>query len=123
MKNLTITAFALFAILTAFSQSSTLNRTNDPVVLTGADIPAFLTLNTTSIVGFKFVSSAWTQIPVQVDERALLDIVTPYGALATAAGYPPTPSNPKVLFYTDGNTYPALTLFQHSMPMMNWCSW
>ena len=105
MKSLTTTAFALFLILTAFTQSSTLNRTNDPVILTGANLPTFLMLNTNSIVGFKFVSGTWSQIPIQVDEIALLDIVTPYGPLAIAAGYPPTPSNPKLNFYTDGNTY------------------
>jgi hypothetical protein len=56
-------------------------------------------------VGFRFENGAWKQIPVQVDERALLDIVTPYGPLAAAAGNPPSPSNPKVLFYCDAATH------------------
>jgi len=57
------------------------------------------------IVGFKFSGGVWSQIPVQVDERALLDIVTPYGPLASGAGYTPSASNPKILFYCDTSTY------------------
>jgi hypothetical protein len=89
----------------AYTQISTLNRPDDPVVLTGNQLSAFSTLQPSQIVGFKFVSGTWTQIPIQVDERALLDIVTPYGPLAAQAGYPPSPSNPKVIFYTDATTH------------------
>jgi hypothetical protein len=102
-KNLTILAL-LFVTSIAFAQTSTLNRPNDPVVLTGAQLTTFSALQPNQIVGFKFVNGTWTQIPIQVDERALLDIVTPYGALAAQAGYPPSPSNPKVTFYTDATT-------------------
>lgn len=93
-----------FVINISFAQTSTLNRPNDPVVLTGAQLTTFAALQPNQIVGFKFVNGTWTQIPIQVDERALLDIVTPYGALAAQAGYPPSPSNPKVTFYTDATT-------------------
>lgn len=102
-KNLTILAL-LFVKSIAFAQTSTLNRPNDPVVLTGAQLTTFSALQPNQIVGFKFVNGTWAQIPIQVDERALLDIVTPYGALAAQAGYPPSPSNPQVTFYTDATT-------------------
>jgi hypothetical protein len=94
--------------LFSISQSSSLNRVNDPVVITGASIAALNTLKPTDIVAFCYIDGSWGQIPVQVDERALLDIVTPYGALAgTGVGYlPPAPSasNPKLLFYCDTAT-------------------
>lgn len=102
-KNLTFLAL-LFVTSIAFAQTSTLNRPNDPVLLIGAQLPSFSALQPNQIVGFKFVNGTWAQIPIQVDERALLDIVTPYGALAAQAGYPPSPSNPKVTFYTDATT-------------------
>ncbi len=87
---------------------STLNRVNDPVVISGASISTFNTLKPSAIVGFSYTAGTWQQIPVQVDERALLDIVTPYGALAgTGQGYlppAPSPNNPKLLFYCDTAT-------------------
>jgi len=90
------------------AQTSSLTRVNDPVIISGADLSFFSVINPDQIVGFKYVSGTWSQIPVQVDERALLDIVTPYGALAgTGVGYlppAPSPNNPKIYFYCDAAT-------------------
>lgn len=94
----------LFVTCNALAQTSTLNRPNDPVVLTGSQLTSFSSLQPSQIVGFKFVNGSWIQIPIQVDERALLDIVTPYGGLATQVGYPPSPINPKITFYCDAAT-------------------
>lgn len=103
-----LSAFSLVSI-PSFAQSSSLTRDKDPVVISGAGLPDFSTLSPNDIVGFKYVNGNWTQIPVQADERALLDIVTPYGPLAgTGAGYlPPGPSasNPKIYFYCDAATH------------------
>jgi hypothetical protein len=104
IKKLTFIAFFL-AASDAFSQTSSLNRPNDPVVLSGAQLSGFSSLQPNQIVGFKFVNGSWTQIPVQIDEVALLDIVIPYGPLASQAGYPPSPSNPKILMYCDPTTF------------------
>ncbi len=102
----TLTYIALLITTTfVYSQSSTLNRPNDPVVLIGAQLSTFSSLQPNQIVGFKFVNGTWTQIPIQVDEMALLDIVIPYGPLASQAGYPPSPSNPKILMYCDPTTF------------------
>ncbi len=49
-----------------------LNRPADPVVLTGADLPALVGLAPAQIVGWRY-SGGWQQIPVQVDERAVVD--------------------------------------------------
>ena len=95
---------ALLLASAAQAQTSTLNRPYDPVVLTGASLPAYASLAPASIVGFQFKAGAWRQIPVQVDERALLDIVTPYGSAATGTAYPPAATNPRVLFYCDAST-------------------
>lgn len=103
MKHLcTLVLFVLTRAATA--QVSTLNRPYDPVVLTGAALPTFSNLSPGSIVGFKFVNSNWQQIPVQVDERVLLDIVAPYGPQGAGAGYLLSPTNPRVLFYADAAT-------------------
>lgn len=98
--------FIIISIVCLFSlaQTSTPQRLNDPLVLTGSDIPSFQGLKPDEIAAFRFLSGTWTQIPVQIDERALLDIVTPYGSLAAGAGYPPSSSNPRLLFYCDTNT-------------------
>lgn len=103
MKHAYLFTALLFAS-TAHAQTSTLSRPYDPVVLTGASLPAYASLLPASIVGFRFVAGSWQQIPVQVDERALLDIVTPYGPLVVGTPYAPASTNPRVLFYCDATT-------------------
>ena len=49
-------------------------------------------------------ASGWQQIPVQVDERALLDIAAPYGPNGAGIDYPTAATNPKVLFYCGAST-------------------
>ncbi len=53
---------------------ASLDRADDPVVLTGADVPGLEGTSPQHIVGFSWDGSAWHQIPVQVDER---DLVSP----------------------------------------------
>ncbi len=47
-------------------------READPIVLTGSDTPALLGAPPNSVVAFSF-DNGWNQIPVQVDERAVVD--------------------------------------------------
>lgn len=98
----------------SFAQNSSLSRDKEPVIISGASLSDFSALEPHEIVGFKYLSGSWTQIPVQADERALLDIVTPYGPLAgTGAGYlppGPSPSNPKIYFYCDAATHTGADL-------------
>src|SRR5712691_8482433 len=49
----------------------TLNRPEDPVVLTGADVPTLTGIAPHDLVAFRYSDGAWEQIPVQVDERDL----------------------------------------------------
>jgi len=96
----------LLAISTQMlTAQNTLNRLNDPIVMTGAQLNTYLGLNPSDIVGFQFLGGVWTQIPIQVDERALLDIVTPYGVLAGAGNiFSPSPNNLQILYYCDPMT-------------------
>lgn len=73
-----------------------LNRPADPVVITGATVPTLQRINPKTLVAFARTATAWRQIPVQVDERKLLNFGTVYGGAA---------NNVQVLGYADANTF------------------
>jgi hypothetical protein len=74
-----------------------LNRPADPVVLTGAQLPKFATTKPAQMLGFAWTGTAWKQIPIQIDERALLNLGTVYhGGFNT---------NVTVLGYTSTKTW------------------
>jgi hypothetical protein len=101
-------AFLLSCLLTHFysnAQYSTLNRIEDPFVLTGAQLPSLYGIAPSLLVGFKYENGTWLQIPIQVDERVELDIVAPYGPFTIGTIYAPSPAHPTELFYTDPTTY------------------
>ena len=75
--------------------SSTLDRPSDPVVLTGADLPWLAGIDPDDLVAFRY-DGGWQQIPVQVDEKAVVDFGVIYGG--DPAGY-------QVLTYTDTSTF------------------
>ena len=54
-------------------------RLEDPVVLTGAQLTSLGNAAATDIVAFARKDDAWTQIPVQVDERLIQDFCEIYG--------------------------------------------
>ena len=110
MKNVIKNLFLLISSIFVFFCGANFGqifseRTLDPLVLQGSRLPPMIGQDPTKIVGFKKVAGRWLQIPVQADEHELKDIVTPYGALAANAGYPPSPSNPKIMFYSDAGTF------------------
>ena len=55
----------------------TLDRPEDPVVLTGAQLPALSSVAAGDVVAFSWVD-AWDQVPVQVDERKPVDFGAVY---------------------------------------------
>jgi hypothetical protein len=59
----------------------TLNRPEDPVVLTGAQVPALASVGAGDVVAFRWVT-AWDQVPIQVDERKQVDLGAVYNAAA-----------------------------------------
>ncbi len=89
-----VTAFVLIPALPVTS-AATLGRDRDPVVLTGAALPDLIGLSPSRIVAFRY-EGGWVQIPVQVDERAVVDFGTIYGT---------TPSGFTILTYTDSGTF------------------
>lgn len=77
--------------------TSTLMRPADPVVITGADVPALVGTAPGDIVAFKYTTAdGWKQVPVQVDERKVVNFGTAYHGAA---------NNVNILTYADPNTY------------------
>jgi len=83
------------APLPCAAQTATLAREHDPVVLTGADLPALLGQGVGAIVGFRW-SGGWIAVPVQVDERKYVD----YGIV-----YNLDPVGVGTIAYCDPTTY------------------
>jgi hypothetical protein len=48
-------------------------RSADPVVLDGSNVPSLIGEKPNHIVAFRFGKSGWHQVPIQVDERAVID--------------------------------------------------
>jgi len=97
---------ALLTRSTALATPS-LARPDDPVVLTGSNVAALLGAAPGDVVAFRWID-AWEQVPVQVDERAVVDLNKPFNNYSCAGspycfGMPP--SGTLVLQYTDATTY------------------
>jgi hypothetical protein len=71
-------------------------RPEDPVVLTGAQVPRLVGSTPGSVVAFRWVDSRWEQVPVQVDERAQVDLGRVYNQ---------APNGVTQLTYTDPTTF------------------
>ena len=93
MRFLVLTGVLLSCTLSALA----LNRPADPVVLTGADVPALQGIAPGTLVAFKF-DGGWEQIPVQVDERAVINFTQVYNGNTTYGNY-------SRLDYTDAGTF------------------
>ena len=87
---------------------ASLDRPADPIVMTGAALPKLTGTSPQHIVGFSWDGNAWTQVPVQVDER---DLVSP-GVIyhLPVSSYPTlygTSTTYKMLVYTPPPTVTA----------------
>ena len=87
---------------------ASLDRPADPIVMTGAALPKLTGTSPSHIVGFSWNGNAWTQVPVQVDER---DLVSP-GVIyhLPVSSYPTlygTSTTYKMLVYTPPPTVTA----------------
>ncbi len=82
------------------SAASTLNRPEDPVVITGADAPSLQGVSPSTIVAFRYLGG-WQQIPVQVDERFTQTLQNVYNNVAGL----PSNTNIPVLVYADASTF------------------
>ena len=71
-------------------------REDEPVILTGADLSALNGYLPSNLVGFRRETGSWVQVPVQVDQRAVVD-------LYTVLDLPP--GGVELLTYTDPGTF------------------
>jgi hypothetical protein len=81
-----------------------LARPSDPVVLTGSALPKFVNGPKARIVGFRWTGSAWVQLPIQVDERAVVNFGKIYNN-PTGTYYNSKPGAMSALVYTSPNTW------------------
>merc|ERR1712215_306763 len=67
--------YLLTVVLVPIVEPTSSTRYLDPVVLTGADVPSFLGCVecVDQLVAFSWTEGAWSQVPVQVDERHVQD--------------------------------------------------
>jgi hypothetical protein len=77
------------------AEASSLTRERDPVVLVGENLTSLLGLPVDRVVAFRY-QGGWEQIPVQIDERKLVD----FGVV-----YNQAPIGVVTLAYADPNTY------------------
>lgn len=79
--------------------ASLADRQADPVVVTGAQAAALKGAAVGDIVAFSWRNGAWTQVPVQVDQRKTIELNTAYNQ-------PANTTNPvMVTVYADPNTF------------------
>ncbi len=99
-------AMLTIALLSAAGPAAAapLSRPADPVVLTGANLPTLVNGPRANIVGFRWTGSAWSQLPVQIDERAVVSFGKVYNNPA-AVFYGSQPSLVNELVYTGTNTW------------------
>ena len=99
-------ALAALALLAPAALAAPLNRPDDPVVVTGAGVPSLMGAAPGQILAFAWTGVSWEQVPVQVDERKLVDLRVAYPPGFTACGdpcYPPR-ATPAKLRYADAGT-------------------
>jgi hypothetical protein len=83
---------------------STLDRPDDAVVLTGAQVTELVGTAANRVVGFRASNGAWVQIPVQVDERKDTTNAAIYNLPTTQTFYNSSINVP-VKAYADPNTF------------------
>lgn len=97
----------MLGLVPAVCLAGGLNRPYDPVVMRGADLPALMGYPPDQVVGFRY-EGGWVQIPVQIDERKIVDYGVVYNlgvvGLTTATYADPDTycgSDPDPLFDAD----------------------
>lgn len=85
-------------------------RSFEPVVLTGDSTPSLVGVPPAQLVAFRFNAGAWTQIPVQIDERAVIALGSAYRGIDASRCTQPTWCENLVgavvqLYYTDPGTF------------------
>ncbi len=81
------------ALPAAASASVASSRAADPIVVTGARVPALLGSSPQRILAYSYAAKRLRQVPLQVDERKLFDVGNAY--------QPALPSGEQTLVYAD----------------------
>lgn len=75
------------------------DRQTDPVVVSGAAVAGLSGVPVGDIIAFRYASSKWSQVPVQIDQRKTIELDTAYHQ-------PANTTNPvNVTVYADANTW------------------
>jgi len=82
-------------VVSSPAQTNTLDRSRDPVIVSGRNLPMLQSSWPSNIVAFRY-HLGWEQLPVQVDERRWADFGVIYGN---------APLGIAVLVYADAGTY------------------
>ena len=85
--------FAAAAMPAAACASVASARAGDPVVATGASVPALLGAAPARLIAYRYQGGRLSQVPLQVDERKLFDVGNAY--------QPALPSGEQTLVYAD----------------------
>lgn len=111
MHKLPFTIITIYLFFAIPFHSNAQTRDCDPVVVTGVNLPCMNGENPQNVVAFKYENgTGWIQIPMQIDERILLDIVSPYDPVEIAAISQCLRNSTRniawnVLFYADAKTH------------------
>ena len=101
-----LAGLVVLALAAPAAAAAPLARPDDPVVITGAGVPVLNGAPPGRVVAFAW-SGSWQQIPVQVDERKLVDLrlayPNPFSCGANSSCYAPF-STPAKLRYADAGT-------------------
>lgn len=71
-------------------------RPEDPVILKGSDVPSLLGSPPGKVLAYRYFNGQWGQVPVQVDERAMIDLGSVYNGPANGV---------RIMSYTDPGTF------------------
>jgi hypothetical protein len=99
-----VVAFAGIVGASPAAAATPIDRPGDPVVLTGADLPKYVNGGRGPLVGFRWTGSTWVQIPIQIDERAVVNFGKIYKDL-TGTYYGSQPGLVSGLVYTGTATF------------------
>jgi hypothetical protein len=109
MKSRIVAAATLMLLASAAQGASTLSRSDEPVVLAGAQVGSLQGIAPADLVAFRFGDDGWEQIPVQVDERHMKNLrdvyPRPFSCNANTQCFDPGNRVLNVLVYSDPATY------------------
>lgn len=82
-------------------------RPADPVVLTGNDVAQLIGISPNDLVAFRY-DAGWVQVPVQVDERAIVSLDNVYNHVGAYGGGITVPAYTDATTFTGGDPDPTL---------------